>query len=84
MLANDVCQERNLNARHLQDIIEDRFEGLKKRFNPYDSSQPQKTPVHIGIDGVEVGQVSLDKWVVRIIFVRAFAPFFFRTADCRV
>lgn len=76
MLANEVCQERNLTIRHLLDIIEDRFEELKRRFNPYDSSQPHKVPVHIGIDGVEVGQVSLDRYVFCIAFVTAVLRYF--------
>ena len=69
MLASQVCQEKNVEEWQLLDIIEDRFEDAKKRFNPYDECQLRVTPVHIGIDGVEIGQLFLDRCVPCPVFV---------------
>jgi hypothetical protein len=68
MLASQVCQGKNIEEKHLLDVIEDRFEEAKRRFNPHDSSQPRTTQVQVGIDGVQIGQLSLDRLVSLIIF----------------
>jgi hypothetical protein len=63
MLASQVCQGKNIKQKDLLDVIEDRFEDAKRRFNPYDPSQPRTTPVQVGVDGVQIGQLHLDRLV---------------------
>jgi hypothetical protein len=84
MLASQVCQGKNIEEKHLLDIIEDRFEEAKRRFNPYDPSQPRTTPVQIGIDGVQIGQLNLDRSVSLNIFeaILAFLMYSKRRSSC--
>ncbi len=75
MLASPVCQEKNIEEQQFLDIIEDRFEDTKRRFNPYDEFQPRATPVHIGVGGVQIGQLVLARCVSCIIFTLVIAFF---------
>jgi hypothetical protein len=63
MLATEVCQERAITEQQLLDLIEDRFEDTKRRFDPYDASQPRTTSVCISIDGVLIGHLNLNELV---------------------
>lgn len=61
MLASEACQQKNMEEQHLLDIIERRFEMEKRRFNPFEETQPRTIPVPIGIDGVRIGGLILDE-----------------------
>ena len=70
MLANEVCQQKTVDEQQVLDIIEDRFESAKRRFNPSDESQPKTMSVNIGVDGVLIGNLVLDRLVPRVIFLK--------------
>lgn len=61
VLASAQLQQSSFDEQQLLDIVEDRFEDAKKRFDPNDPSQPKTTPVRIIIDRVEIGQLVLDR-----------------------